>query len=254
MLTATTTNPAVYATALMDADETTGNFEGHPGGAWHKLFRWSFEKQGLYQTPGAPTPVTQPGAPPSVDVFIDDGRGGDYGPYQIGFENTPGIWNRRAADGGGTHQPPAAGTTNFLYARVENRGTQTATNVIVKAYQASPSSALHWPGDWQALSTAQLAAGSIDSQAQKVVGPFQWTPVQGQDARVMVSVSASGDSSNADTVNGSLPSAHLAMLDNNIARRDMGGTGVNLSPILSLLLDEDSDKINLSPVLSLLLD
>ena len=30
---------------------------------------------------GAPTPVTQPGAPPDVDVYIDDGRNGCYEPY-----------------------------------------------------------------------------------------------------------------------------------------------------------------------------
>jgi hypothetical protein len=63
-LTVMTTNPEVFANALMDADESTVSFEGHPGGAWHKVIRWSFEQQGLYQPAGAPTPVAQAGAPP----------------------------------------------------------------------------------------------------------------------------------------------------------------------------------------------
>ena len=67
--------------ALTEADATTDLFEGHPGGAFSKVFRWSFEKQGLYQPAGAPSPVKQPGGPPSVDVYIDDGRLGEYMPY-----------------------------------------------------------------------------------------------------------------------------------------------------------------------------
>jgi zinc metalloprotease ZmpB len=80
-LTVPTRNPEVFATAMMDADESTSVFEGHPGGAWHKVIRWSFEQQGLYQPAGASTPVTQPGAPPPTDVYIDDGRNGAYMPY-----------------------------------------------------------------------------------------------------------------------------------------------------------------------------
>ena len=33
-------------------------FEGHPGGAWGKVVRWSFEQQGLFQAAGSPTPVS----------------------------------------------------------------------------------------------------------------------------------------------------------------------------------------------------
>jgi hypothetical protein len=220
-LTATTTNPVVYVNALMNADRSNVSFEGHPGGAWHKLFRWSFEKQGLYQPPGAPTPVTSPGSPPPVDVYIDDGRNGEYEPYLPDYGNTPDIWNRLAGDGGTTHQPPAAGSTNYLYVRVKNRGTQTANNVVAKAYQGMPGTALEWPTHWQPLTTAQLAAGSIDSGANTIVGPFEWTPAQAGGVNVLVSVSAPGDESNADTVNGAISNSRLVPLDNNIAQRNM---------------------------------
>jgi hypothetical protein len=241
-LTTTTTNPEIYVNALMNADRTNANFEGHPGGAWHKLFRWSFEKQGLYQPPGAPTPVTSPGAPPPVDVYIDDGRNGEYAPYLPNFGNTPDIWNRLAGDGGLSHETPVAGTTNFLYVRVKNRGTSTATSVVAKGFQGTPGSALEWPTHWQPLTTAQLNAGSIGSGADTVVGPFEWTPAQMGAVSVLVSVSSPGDESNADTVNGPISNARLVPLDNNIAQRDMVAinTPPELEEIAAIVVDENS--------------
>jgi hypothetical protein len=177
-LTVTTTNPEVFATALMDADESTISFEGHPGGAWHKVIRWSFEQQGLYQPPGAPTPVARPGAPPTVDVYIDDGRAGAYAPYLPDFSTTADIWNRQLPDGGTAHEQPLADFPNYVYVRVRNRGTQAATDVAVKLFEAEPASGLNWPGDaWTPAATQQLAAtGQITTGGQTVVGPFTWTP------------------------------------------------------------------------------
>ena len=141
-LTVTTTNPEVFATALLDADEGVTSFEGHPGGAWHKVIRWSFEQQGLYQPAGAPMPVTQPGAPPDVDVYIDDGRAGTYAPYLPNFSNTADLWNRRFPDGGAAHEEPLAGFPSYVYVRIQNRGTQPATDPTVKLFQADPASGL----------------------------------------------------------------------------------------------------------------
>lgn len=39
--------PDDFATGLIDFDQTNADFEGHPGGAFHKVIRWAFEKQGL---------------------------------------------------------------------------------------------------------------------------------------------------------------------------------------------------------------
>ncbi len=205
-LTATTTNPRIYVTALENADQATTNFEGHPGGAWHKLFPWSFAKQGLS------------GVEPAVDIYIDDGRNGEYEPYLPDFGNSPDIWNRLAGDGGTANQAPVAGITNYLYVRVRNRGTSAANNVIVNAFQGS--GALRWPTDWIALSTASLPGNSIVPGGQTVVGPFQWTPQQSGQLSVLASASATGDTSNADAMTSPISNARLVPFDNNIAQRD----------------------------------
>lgn len=230
-LTVTTTDPAIYVTALMDADQSTLSFEGHAGGAWHKVIRWSFEQQGLYQPMGAPKPVTQAGAPPPIDVYIDDGRGGGYMNYLADPFSTTDIWNRRNPDGVNAHEEPMVGLTNHLYVRVRNRGTQAANNVTVKLFQGDPASGLTWPIGWTPASTSQLnAPATIPSGGQIIVGPFAWTPQIANDERLLASTSTPGDLSNADTVNGSLPVQRLVPLDNNVAMR-------KVSPIIDTTIE-----------------
>lgn len=219
-MTSNTSDPAVFATAIMDADQGTTTFEGHPGGAFHKVVRWGFERQGLYQAAGAPTPVDSPGAPPATDVYIDDGRDGEYG-YQRNFWNTTELWNRHDADGGTAHETPVVGTTNYLYVRVKNRGSEPAQNTTVKAYHCRPAAGLVWPDDWQAMTTPSLSAGSIPSGGDTVVGPFEWTPHTAGHECLLASVSADGDPSNADTVSGSIPHWRLVPFDNNLAQRNV---------------------------------
>lgn len=233
-LTATTSDPDVFATALIEADEDTVGFEGHPGGAFHKVVRWSFEKQGLYQPTGAPTPVTTPGAPPDIDVYIDDGRAGEYAPYLQNFWNTTDIWNRLAGDSGTAHQTPIVGVTNYLYVRVRNRGTLTATGAVVLAYHCKPGTGLVWPDDWKSMDTPAVAVpGSLAPGGTAVVGPFEWTPaIVGHECLLAV-VTSPGDLSNAFTVNGSIPHWRLVPFDNNIAQRNVapvpgGGGGLQL--------------------------
>ncbi len=237
-LTVTTTNPEVFATALMDADESTTSFEGHPGGAWHKVIRWSFEQQGLYQPPGAPTPVAQPGAPPDIDVYIDDGRAGAYAPYLPNFANTADIWNRHFPDGGVGHEEPLAGFPSYAYVRVRNRGTQPATDPAVKLFQADPASGLAWPGAWTPAATPQLAAaGPLPPGGQAVVGPFGWTTPTAGAISLLASASATGDPSNADTVNGPLPHWRLVPFDNNLAQRDVTAETADPCEQMGLLAD-----------------
>lgn len=232
-MTSNTSDPAVFATAIMDADQGTTDFEGHPGGAFHKVVRWGFEQQGLYQPPGAPTPVSTEGAPPETDVYVDDGRDGEY-EYQRNFWNTTDMWNRTSPDGGTDHQTPVVGTSNYMYVRVKNRGTGTAENTAVSAYHCKPATGLVWPDDWQTMTTAELSAGSLSSGGETVVGPFEWTPETVGHECLLVSVSADGDPSNADTVNGSIPHWRLVPFDNNIAQRNVapvagGGGATNLA-------------------------
>lgn len=220
-----------FATALIDFDQANDDFEGHPGGAFHKVIRWAFEKQGLYQPAGAPTPVTTAGAPPEVDVYINDGRNGEY-EWRQNFWNTTDIWSSRTADETIGHETPLLDVINYLYVRVKNRGTETATNVLVKTYHCRPSTGLVWPDDWQAMETAELSAPNIPAGGEVIVGPFEWIPeVEGHEC-LLASVSALGDASNADTVNGPIPHWRLVPFDNNIGQRNVspeaGGDGDEL--------------------------
>ena len=129
--------PEEFANALMTADLLDWTSEKRPGGAHTKVIRWAFEKQGLYQPDDLSEPPTAPGRPPAVDVYIDDGRGGEYGFQPVYWDNRS-IWNRLAADGAQGHQDPVPGRTNFAYVKLRNRGTQPAANVTLRGFQRKP--------------------------------------------------------------------------------------------------------------------
>jgi hypothetical protein len=248
LATTTPTTTISYAQALINADAglampyVTTVFGGQvsvPGGAIGKVVRWAFEQQGLYQPPGAPTPVSTPGAPPDVDVYIDDGFAGQYNYLEDFWENTN-IWNLLSPNPNTTpvdHQTPIVGQTNYAYVNISNRGTQPASNVVVSGYHCRPSAGLLWPDDWQAMTTASIAVpGTIASGATVLVGPFQWTPSEIGHECMLMSVSATGDLSNADAASG-LPCAtgptphwRLVPFDNNLGQRNVapvaGGGGL----------------------------
>lgn len=217
-----TDTPDIFATALMNADITTANFEGNHGGFLHKVIRWSFEKQGLYQLPDAPRPVKTEGAPPEVDVFIDDGRNGEYS-YQSNFWNSPAIWNRISPDGGTIHQPPSLGSQNYVYVRVNNRGTQAANSIVIKGYHSIVSAGLVFPDDWQPMTTPQISLSeTVAPGAEIIAGPFKWTPDSDGEENLLMTVRADGDPSNADLVDWSIPNWLLVPFDNNIAQKNLG--------------------------------
>lgn len=245
-----TARPEIFATALMNADIGTRDFEGYKGGAFHKVIRWSFEKQGLYQPPGSPRPVTTAGAPPSVDVFIDDGRHGEYQFQPVYWESTD-IWNRLAPSvggGGGIHQTPVVGQANFAYVRVRNRGSQQANNVVVRGYSANPSAGLTWPDDWTPMETAQLdVAGGVPPGGNVVVGPFSWTPRNVGNESILMEVSADGDFSNIDPrtffpcATGPTPESQLVPFDNNLGQR-------NVAPIAGSGLQGEQSVASGAPI------
>ncbi len=229
------TNPANasgWATALMTADLGDWVSENITGGAYNKVIRWAFEKQGLYQPAGTATPNNNAGVPPAVDVYIDDGRGGEY-PYQPNFWSCQSIWNRRHNDGGTTHEEPITNQTNFAYVKLKNRGSQAATSVAVKAYHANPAAGLSYPIDWTPMTTAQLSAADVpaNNAAEITVGPFQWVPTHVGHECLFTVVSANGDTSNVDNIaaGDSIPEWRLVPNDNNIGQRNVfpvsgGGT------------------------------
>jgi hypothetical protein len=218
-------SPAQFLAALLTADAANWMLEGRFGGAYGKVLTWSFEKQNL-----------NGGAPPSVDVYIDDGRVGEYQYLPVHWATTT-IWNRRMPDGGTTHQEPALGAPNYAYVKIRNRGTSVANNIIVKGYHCRPSAGVLWPNDLQPMTTTQLPAGTLQANntEEKTVGPFEWTPVTntwGHDCMLMI-VSATGDPSNVDnfTAGEYVEDWRLVPNDNNVGQRNVvfapggGGTG-----------------------------
>jgi zinc metalloprotease ZmpB len=217
-------NAAAWATALMSADLGDWVSENITGGAYSKVIRWAFEKQGLYQPAGTPTPNNNQGAPPAVDVYIDDGRAGEY-QYQPNFWSCQNIWNRLHNDGGTTHEEPITNQTNYAYVKLKNRGSQNATNVVVKAFHANPAGGLSYPIDWFPMNTAQLAAADVpaNNAAEITVGPFEWVPTHvGHECTFMI-VSAMGDTSNVDNIaaGDSIPEWRVVPNDNNIGQRNV---------------------------------
>lgn len=237
ILTSTTQFPEVYVQALQTADQTTTTFKGIAGGALHKVLRWSFEKQGLFQpgaAPGQGNTVMTEGNPPEVDIYIDDGRGGEY-QYLANHWSCQDMWVRRNPDGNLVHQQPIVGVTNYMYVRVKNRGTQTAHNVRVDAYHALPGSGLAFPDDWTPMATATLpASGPIASGGSTIVGPFAFVPTQVGHECLLAIASADGDAGNDTTITGTIPENRLVPFDNNIGQRNVNPVFPSLRWIVRL--------------------
>jgi hypothetical protein len=216
------TDATHFAAALMKADHVDWSVEGISGGAYHKVIRWAFEKQGLYQSPAAKKPNNREGAPPPVDIYIEDGRHGEYA-FQSDHCNCQAIWNRRRKDGGLGHQTPTAGQTNYAYVTIKNRGVKPATGVVVRAFQARPQSKRLFPRDYEPMKPGRLTVARVapNSSTKMVVGPFAWMPSGGGQDYLLMIASADGDPSNVDNFVGreSIPDWRLVPNDNNIGQR-----------------------------------
>lgn len=215
--------------AAADADDWTS--EGLAGGAYKKVIRWSFEKQNLWS-----------GVPPAVDLYIDDGRGGEY-QYQAVHWNNPSVWNRTAADGMAGQQPGVAGVESYAYAKVKNRGTMNASGTV-KVYHCLPGAGLTWPTDFvQAGPAAGLPTGNVlaNSGNEVTVGPFAWTPnpnAYGHDCLIAI-VETAQDPSNVNNLGPgeTIQEWRLVPHDNNVGQRNVtlvpgGGGGEALTAAL----------------------
>jgi hypothetical protein len=231
-----TNDPETWCEQLQTADLQNWTSEGLSGGAYNKVIRWAFERQGSYQPAGAPTPVTTAGAPPAVDVYIDDGRAGEYQYIYAHWQNQS-MWNRNASDGLAGHQNAMDDQTNYMYAKVKNRGTSVANNVTVRAYHSKPGAGLTWPNDFVEMSPVgglPIASIAANSAAEAQVGPFEWEPninAYGHDCVLMIA-SVAGDPSNVDNFTGteSIQEWRLVPHDNNVGQRNVsvvpGGGGM----------------------------
>ena len=195
---------------LIAADSGDWTSAGQSGGAYAKVLRWAFEKQGLFS-----------GKPPDVDVYIDDGRKGEYA-YNPDYAKCPAIWNRQNNDGLEIHQAPVPNVTNFAYVKLKNRGSSVAQSVTVDAFQATAGSALVYPDGWKKMNTPQLPAADVPgrSSSEIKVGPFSWTPTAGSNA-ILMAVSATGDPNNLSNFppGKPIPDGRLVPNDNNLGMR-----------------------------------
>ncbi|MBV8455963.1 MAG: hypothetical protein JO122_05045 [Acetobacteraceae bacterium] len=226
-----------FADALMQADIGTWSLAtpkqlavapmGRIGGTAHKVIRWAFEKQGLYVILGAPPRPDGSGNPPPIDVYIEDGRHGEY-PYVADWLADPGsVWNRHQPDGtapgGNVNQPPIAGSNNYVYVRVHNRGAHAATDASVSVYVVEQSPI--WdPTVWTPIPLAPggIGQGPVAAGGSAVFGPYLWLPTAAGGVQLLSAVDATGDLSNINTASGApcalLPSLieYLVPLDNNL--------------------------------------
>ncbi|MCU7874786.1 MAG: choice-of-anchor D domain-containing protein [Candidatus Thiodiazotropha sp. (ex Lucinoma borealis)] len=225
-------SPAGFLDALLTADAGDWTTRGVSGGAYAKVLEWSFERQDLND-----------GDPPLVDVYIDDGRDGEY-EYLANHRATTTIWNRHQPDGGGAHQDPVIGT-NYAYVRVRNRGSSTANQVNVRGFHCKPLEGHVWPVDFKTMDTTEIGAPSIQPNdvEEIVVGPFAWVPNPNEDGddSIMMVVSAEGDPDNADKYHGgrTIEDWRLVPNDNNIAIRT-----VQLRPRLVTVLPDAGAFMN----------
>ncbi|MES9833404.1 MAG: choice-of-anchor D domain-containing protein [Candidatus Thiodiazotropha sp. DIVDIV] len=225
-------SPAGFLDALLTADAGDWTTRGLSGDAYAKVLEWSFERQDLND-----------GDPPLVDVYIDDGRSGEY-EYLADHRATTTIWNRHQPDGAGIHQDPVIGT-NYAYVRVKNRGSSTANLVNVRGFHCKPLAGHVWPVDFKTMDTTEIGAPSIQPAdgEEIVVGPFAWIPnpnEDGDDSMMMV-VSAEGDPDNADKYHAgrTIEDWRLVPNDNNISIRT-----VQLRPRLVTVLPDAGAFMN----------
>jgi hypothetical protein len=203
-VSATPSTPEVLAGALMCADAQTGLFtyggQQRQGGAVRKVIRWAFERQGLYQPPGTPFPRNGPGVPEPVDVFLEDGRTGQY-QHVADWQTRPGsIWVRPATGpAGSADTPPATGQLHHVWVRAWNRGSAPAQQVAVTAHAAAGADTGVWtPATWQKLSLPGGGAApeaTIAPGAFADFGPFEWSPNGAGLHAVLVRVDGPGDRS-----------------------------------------------------------
>jgi len=254
----TTTNAPLHAFMLandmwyFDTDLNIANppnqIDGIRMASTNKVIRWGFEKMAAYDPVGSsyPPPLT----PPDYDVYIDDGRAGEY-QYIITFWNTAEIVNRHQNDGttNFVHQNPSPNATNFLFVRIKNRGTLTANNIFINGYSTFPSGGSVWPQDWGLLNSQPVSGGSnLAPNADRIIGPITWTaPSLFAHVCIMITVTADGDYPNTFfnvTPTPPLPNWFLIPNDNNIAQRNMSAiSAIDGSKALAVAIPELGFKV-----------
>ena len=203
------------------------------GGAVHKVVRWAFERQGLYVGSGA-WPVNGPGKPEAVDVYIEDGRQGEYEYAQDWDSTAPDVRVVDNPSPNASDTPPHANHLSYVFVRVWNRGTQAnppAATVKVFATTLPGARPPRWRlagflNPWTELTpdTGAVTTAVVGPGAFVDFGPFKWQPLLRGHYSLLACVDAPGDRCNAlaptlPCAVGPTRLAHLVPFDNNTAHR-----------------------------------
>jgi hypothetical protein len=225
-----TVDASQLATALMEADIGTPylDYDGSKqlGGMLHKVVRWAFERQGLYQIAPA-GPLNQPGSPPAIDIYVDDGRAGTYR-YRSDWNALPDVlWVSNSANNDAPGQPQP-GQANYVYVVLRNRGDQPAIAASVDVFATVGNASETWDtaaGHWRKLQGNNTTHDVPGGYSVKF-GPFAWTPQAGARNALLVRATVAGDRSNIDDASnlpcatGPAPVADLVRTDNNLGYRE----------------------------------
>ena len=142
-----------------------------------------------------------PARRPDVDVFIDDGRGGEYMPYLPTSAATPRSGTGPPADGRGRQSASRRRRPELrLRPRAQPRHRPGDRRDRARLPVAHAAASV-WPTDWKAADTRPRCRlpDALPPAEAAVVGPFPWTP-QAQRREPAVRGERPGDRSNVETV------------------------------------------------------
>jgi hypothetical protein len=169
------------------------------GGCVHKVIRWAFEAQGLYNDFGKVT--NGPGNPPPVDVYIESNRPSSDG-LDCGVEYGPGSYapvsldwdrNQSASQVLPWQAKPEAIVVrgDKIYVKVGNRGDHDATDVTVRVWwherrdEHTPlpkwdPKDVNWHECESPASQTYDVANGATTDSGPTFGPFTHTPPAGR--------------------------------------------------------------------------
>jgi hypothetical protein len=222
--------PEAFVTCLMAVDAQTSEFtldgDTRLGGALLKPIREAFELQGLYPRAGDRKPWNGPGAPPPVDLYLEDeeGRAGTYR-HTERWHAAAGAVRLEAPDGA---PGPVPGGPHLIHLQVGNRGTTPAADIGARAWATGPGADPDiWdPAAWVRLDPLVVnAPGPLPPGDFATLPPFTWTPQGTGTQAVLVEVAAPGDRSLLHEpsalrcATGPTPLRDLVPFDNNLGYR-----------------------------------
>jgi hypothetical protein len=166
-----------FVSALIDADVGTSSLQNRVGGTAHKVIRWAFQQQGIYNVPGEI--VSGVGEPEPVDIYVR-------GTLDGGYAGVPAEYDIAVVE-------PEANKPTKVTVEIANRGTKDARDVKVTLWvSARDSQEPDWksPGDnpaddsdtkgtrWKRLNDVDrhIPRRNADGTSAVTTVSFDWTP------------------------------------------------------------------------------